>query len=27
VVGYKRHPFSNSFWRYMDIDTTKLPAH
>ncbi|MEJ6022169.1 ABC transporter substrate-binding protein [Ramlibacter sp. PS4R-6] len=27
VMGYKRHPFSNSFWRYIDIDTTKLPAH
>jgi ABC-type transport system substrate-binding protein len=27
VVGYKRHPFSNSFWRYIDVDTSKLPAH
>jgi ABC-type transport system substrate-binding protein len=27
VTGYKRHPFSSSFWRYMDVDTTKLPAH
>jgi len=26
VEGYKRHPFSNSFWRYIDIDTDKLPA-
>ena len=25
VVGYKRHPFSNSFWRYIDIETGKLP--
>ena len=27
VEGYKRHPFANSFWRYIDIDTDKLPAH
>jgi ABC-type transport system substrate-binding protein len=26
VLGYKRHPFTNSFWRYIDIDTSKLPA-
>ena len=26
LIGYKRHPFSLSFWRYIDIDTDKLPA-
>jgi ABC-type transport system substrate-binding protein len=26
LLGYKRHPFSLSFWRYIDIDTDKLPA-
>jgi ABC-type transport system substrate-binding protein len=26
LIGYKRHPFSNSFWRYIDVDTDKLPA-
>jgi ABC-type transport system substrate-binding protein len=25
LAGYKRHPFSLSFWRYVDIDTSKLP--
>jgi ABC-type transport system substrate-binding protein len=25
VVGYKRHPNSNEFWQYVDIDTSKLP--
>jgi ABC-type transport system substrate-binding protein len=25
VVGYKRHPFAREFWRYVDIDTSKLP--
>ena len=25
VVGYKRHPNAREFWRYIDIDTTKLP--
>jgi len=25
VVGYVRHPFSRAFWRYIDIDTAKLP--
>jgi ABC-type transport system substrate-binding protein len=25
--GYKRHPFALSFWRYMDIDPSKQPAH
>jgi ABC-type transport system substrate-binding protein len=26
LMGYKRHPFSNSFWRYIDIDSDKAPA-
>jgi ABC-type transport system substrate-binding protein len=25
LVGYRRHPFSREFWRYVDIDTSKLP--
>jgi ABC-type transport system substrate-binding protein len=25
VVGYMRHPFAREFWRYVDIDTSKLP--
>ena len=25
VIGYKRHPSAREFWRYVDIDTTKLP--
>jgi ABC-type transport system substrate-binding protein len=25
LVGYRRHPTSRAFWRYVDIDTTKLP--
>ena len=25
VSGYKRHPFSNSFWRYMDVDPARSP--
>jgi ABC-type transport system substrate-binding protein len=25
VVGYMRHPFARDFWRYVDIDTSKLP--
>jgi ABC-type transport system substrate-binding protein len=25
VVGYKRHPNAREFWRYVDIDTAKLP--
>jgi ABC-type transport system substrate-binding protein len=25
VVGYRRHPFARDFWRYIDIDTTRLP--
>jgi ABC-type transport system substrate-binding protein len=25
LVGYKRHPFAREFWRYVDIDTSKLP--
>ena len=27
VIGYKKHPFGHEPWRYLDIDTTKLPAH
>jgi ABC-type transport system substrate-binding protein len=26
VIGYKRHPFSRDFWRYIDIDTAKQAA-
>jgi len=26
LVGYRRHPTSRGFWRYVDIDTSKLPA-
>ena len=26
VVGYKKHPFAPEPWRYVDIDTRKLPA-
>lgn len=25
LIGYRRHPTSRGFWRYVDIDTTKLP--
>jgi oligopeptide transport system substrate-binding protein len=25
VIGYKKHPFGHESWRYLDIDTTKLP--
>jgi ABC-type transport system substrate-binding protein len=25
VVGYRRHPFARDFWRFVDIDTSKLP--
>jgi ABC-type transport system substrate-binding protein len=25
LTGYKRHPFARDFWRYVDIDTSKLP--
>ncbi len=25
VVGYKRHPNAREFWRYVDIDTARLP--
>jgi ABC-type transport system substrate-binding protein len=24
LTGFKRHPFSREFWRYLDIDTTKV---
>ena len=26
VVGYKRHPNAREFWKYVDIDTSKLPT-
>jgi len=26
VVGYRRNPFLREFWKYVDIDTAKLPA-
>jgi ABC-type transport system substrate-binding protein len=26
LVGYRRHPTSRAFWRYVDIDTSKLPT-
>jgi len=25
VIGYKKHPFGHEPWRYLDIDTSKLP--
>ena len=25
LIGYKRHPIAREFWRYVDIDTTRLP--
>ena len=25
LIGYDRHPIARGFWRYVDIDTTKLP--
>jgi ABC-type transport system substrate-binding protein len=25
LIGYRRHPLSRGFWRYVDIDTSKLP--
>ncbi len=25
LLGYRRHPVSRAFWRYVDIDTSKLP--
>lgn len=25
VVGFMRHPFARDFWRFVDIDTAKLP--
>ncbi len=25
VLGYKKHPFAHEPWRYVDIDTSKLP--
>ena len=25
LIGYKRHPIARGFWRYVDIDTTKVP--
>jgi ABC-type transport system substrate-binding protein len=26
VKGYKKHPFVNTQWRYLDIDNAHLPA-
>ena len=26
VLGYKKHPFAHEPWRYLDIDTNKLPT-
>jgi hypothetical protein len=25
VVGYRRHPVMRDFWRFVDIDSEKLP--
>lgn len=25
LIGYRRHPISHTFWKYVDIDTSKLP--
>jgi ABC-type transport system substrate-binding protein len=25
LIGYKRHPYASDFWRYIDIDTARLP--
>jgi ABC-type transport system substrate-binding protein len=25
LVGYRRHPIAREFWRYVDIDTSRLP--
>ena len=25
LIGYRRHPISRGFWKYVDIDTSKLP--
>ena len=25
LLGYRRHPVSHAFWKYVDIDTSKLP--
>ena len=25
LVGFKRHPNTRNFWKYVDIDTSKLP--
>ncbi|MFC5498203.1 ABC transporter substrate-binding protein [Caenimonas terrae] len=25
LIGYKRHPYAREFWRYVDIDTSKIP--
>lgn len=27
LIGYRRHPTSRAFWRYVDIDLTKLPRN
>ena len=26
VLGYKKHPFGHEPWRYLDVDTAKLPS-
>ncbi len=26
VIGYKKHPFAHEPWRYLDVDTRKLPT-
>ena len=25
LVGYRRHPVNHAFWKYVDIDISKLP--
>ena len=25
LIGYRRHPVAREFWKYVDIDTAKLP--
>jgi hypothetical protein len=25
VIGYMRNPIAREFWKYVDIDTSKLP--
>jgi ABC-type transport system substrate-binding protein len=26
LMGYRKHPMSRGFWKYVDIDTSKLPS-